>query len=998
MALPVAPNALETLLILRGIQTYGTGSPALDRLSQALKSSDVIPKTGRDYELFESKALSSLYIRLLKEEVKLESQNNDDSVCLQDGIRNSEERKLSSPPLETMEQAEGYSYLIPRLATKVYDQFRDSSIKAIEDEERRYRLLQQDIEEIERGEWDSRLQYQDSAPPRDSKGLSSIQTLLQHEPEIDGRSSPNLNGTSSSRLPSISQQPPSQQTPPGAPTSKNQPQPIPYANGDQNAAVANSSGAAPYEPLPTIVGSPRRAPEAAYTPHEPPFTTPKLPSQPGSADNGGPFFQNTQQGYRGSSPPSDMLRRQPSQPANIAPSPATRPHQTPLSPPERSSSSPIILPPPPGMLRSASSSSGPRDTLADMAGHQYRPGAVPSPRPSQASNGPQHSVQLPLPPNYAHRGYHYPPFENRTSYPSGYPPHHPGAMPPFHPHHHTHASPYHHPTHTPGRSPHYPPRAAWQPPVPTYPPYPPYGNAPPYTPPGPMASPYPPYPPQRPLNQQTPVSALNGKKRHPKLSPINTSVSSTKWKNTELPEGLTSPKSPIQPGADEISPISPKGLSSGFEPSATQNRDTTNITVTAASAAGKLPPPSDPPPKVKPRRGRPPRGSTTRGRGNRAPSTASSSFQARTRSASVFSGPDELSLDPPTLAANRTTIKPEPPATPARDSSPSIPPTVATDNEGNRKSTRRRRETLLGIESTAETTRTGTKRKRTATDASELDLPRTIIPTAFDIQKEKLSATHILASRNLPRTSATLINDISAHKLASIFAKPLTEREAPGYHSLIYRPQDLKSIKQAITNGNRALILMLESGNSDPDDPVISDIAGASESDMRFWVKKHEDIVPPKGIVNSMQLEREIMRVFANAVMFNPDPDRSFGPAFRTRAKVKERHIPVHLMDDHDDGEDANEKGKDDEDNKQEGEEGAVVRDTREMFEDVERMVAGWRAAEKAAEEAAAAKMKKMEKARSELDDDADDLAGEASADMGEEKSFKGRAGKRRRA
>lgn len=192
--------------------------------------------------------------------------------------------------------------------------------------------------------------------------------------------------------------------------------------------------------------------------------------------------------------------------------------------------------------------------------------------------------------------------------------------------------------------------------------------------------------------------------------------------------------------------------------------------------------------------------------------------------------------------------------------------------------------------------------------------------------------------------------------------------------------------------------MLLESGNSDPDDPVISEIAGASESDMRFWVKKHEDIIPPKGIVNSAQLEREIIRVFANAVMFNPDPERSFGPAFRTRAKVKERHIPTHLADDdHDDDDDANERQKDDENNRQEGEEGAVVRDAREMFEDVERVVAGWRAAEKAAEEAAAAKVKKMVKARSEIDDEADDLAAEASADLGEDKSVKGRAGKRRR-
>ncbi|KAL8749469.1 MAG: hypothetical protein Q9184_006802, partial [Pyrenodesmia sp. 2 TL-2023] len=921
MSLPGPPNALETLLVLRGLQTYGLGSPAFDSLSQALKTSNVIIHNPDLHDKhFEPKALKSLYTRLLKEEVKLENQNDGTSDNLQDGLQgHGGEHKFSSPQLETMEEAEHFSHLIPCLATKVYTQYRESTIKAIEDEERRYRLLQKDIQEVERGEWDSRLQHQDIPPRKESKGISSIQTLLQHEPEENDRPSQDINGASSARLPSIYQQPTSQ---PSTPTLGGQPQAIPYANSDQNAVLANNSEALPHEPLPTIAGSPRRVPEAAYTPHEPPATTPKLPSQPGSAENGGPFFpppQHSQQGHRMSSPPSDMLRRQPSQPANIAPSPATRPHQTTLSPPERSSGSPIILPPPPGMLRTASSPAGPLDALADMAGHQYRPGAVPSPRPSQASVGPQHSVQLPLPPNYSHRGYQYPPYDNRTPYPSGYPPYHPGSMPPYHPHHHTHASPYQHPSHTPGQSPHYVPRAAYQPPVPAYPQYSPYNTASPYTPQGPMASPYASYQPPRPLNQQTPVSGLVGKKRHLKLSPINTSVSSTKWKNTELPEGLGSPKSPVQPRADEISPISARALSPVFEPSRTQDRNTTNKRATVASALRKLPPPSDPPSTVKARRGRPPRGSTTRGRGNRAPSTASSSFQARTRSASAMSGPDELSLDPPTSAANRTTIKPEPPATPARDSSPSIPPTTAIDNEGNRKSTRRRRETLRGIESTAETSRTSTKRKRTATDASELDLPRTIIPTAFEVQKDRLSATHILASRNLPRTSATLINNITGHKLASIFAKPLTEREAPGYHSLIYRPQDLKSIKQAITNGNRALNVLLENGNSDPDDPVISEIAGANESDMRFWVRKHEDIVPPKGIVNSVQLEREIMRVFANAVMFNPDPDRSFGPAFRTRAKVKERHIPSHLADDdHDDDNDANGRHEDDEDNRQE--------------------------------------------------------------------------------
>lgn len=219
-----------------------------------------------------------------------------------------------------------------------------------------------------------------------------------------------------------------------------------------------------------------------------------------------------------------------------------------------------------------------------------------------------------------------------------------------------------------------------------------------------------------------------------------------------------------------------------------------------------------------------------------------------------------------------------------------------------------------------------------------------------------------------------------------MFAKPLTEREAPGYHSLIYRPQDFKSIKQAITNGNRALTALIDQEHLEEGDASVVPVAGASESDMRIWVQKNEDIIPPRGIVNSAQLEREIMRVFANAVMFNPDPNRSFGPAFRTRAKLKERHVPVHL---------AGDEGEADEEGDREEEEGGVVKDTREMFEDVDRVVGAWRAAEKAAEEASSTT--KVGKMKSGEEEEADELAGEESAVAGGEEGAEGRAGKRRR-
>lgn len=299
------------------------------------------------------------------------------------------------------------------------------------------------------------------------------------------------------------------------------------------------------------------------------------------------------------------------------------------------------------------------------------------------------------------------------------------------------------------------------------------------------------------------------------------------------------------------------------------------------------------------------------------------------------------------------------------------------------------------MESAAESTRTSTKRKRTATDASELGPPFPVVTSAaFDKQREQLSATHILASRNLPRTSATLINDITAHKLASIFAKPITEREAPGYHSLIFRPQDLKSIKQAITNGNKALTSLVDEEHAGENDDAVVPVAGAGESDMRVWVRRNEDVVPPKGIVNSVQLEREIVRVFANAVMFSPNSDRGLGPAFRTRAKgIKERHVPAHLADEEDEEEDGEGRER-----KREEEEGGVVRDAREMFEDVERVVREWRAAEKAAEEAASVKAGVNVKGV-EDEEEADELAGESSGGVKgeEEEGAGGRLGKRRR-
>ncbi|RPB27977.1 hypothetical protein L211DRAFT_476286 [Terfezia boudieri ATCC MYA-4762] len=103
----------------------------------------------------------------------------------------------------------------------------------------------------------------------------------------------------------------------------------------------------------------------------------------------------------------------------------------------------------------------------------------------------------------------------------------------------------------------------------------------------------------------------------------------------------------------------------------------------------------------------------------------------------------------------------------------------------------------------------------------------------------------VIATKKFQQLSAPLLHNISAHRFANLFMAPVGERVAPGYSRLVYRPMDLKTIKAAIKNGATA----------------VNQLTAASTTTTA--------IVPPKGIVNSAQLERELFRMFANAVMYN---------------------------------------------------------------------------------------------------------------------------------
>lgn len=279
---------------------------------------------------------------------------------------------------------------------------------------------------------------------------------------------------------------------------------------------------------------------------------------------------------------------------------------------------------------------------------------------------------------------------------------------------------------------------------------------------------------------------------------------------------------------------------------------------------------------------------------------ATSTAGARTRSQSVTSQQhDELSF---TSVTSNKNIKNEP-ATPAVDidenSEISETPTRPKGGRGRGRGS---------ISAASVAAAASKKRKRgqesvadgAATPSARTESPAIEMPQAY-------GPDTIIAYRNFHKMTAPIMNNITSHKHASLFANPVKERDAEGYTDIIRRPQDLKSIRAAIMAGSRAVAAatagIAESpagtpGAGTPNAGASTPGAGNASGTGMVPLPWSTDLVPPKGIVNGAQLEQELCRMFANAVMFNP------------------------------------------------GNEG-VVRDTREMFESVEVAVAAWRATEK---------------------------------------------------
>lgn len=169
-----------------------------------------------------------------------------------------------------------------------------------------------------------------------------------------------------------------------------------------------------------------------------------------------------------------------------------------------------------------------------------------------------------------------------------------------------------------------------------------------------------------------------------------------------------------------------------------------------------------------------------------------------------------------------------------------------------------------------------TRRKRNAREAS--------LAESEDASGTPSPHRTVIAHRNFHRTCQPMLDDITSHKHASIFTTAVRPKDAEGYYDIIKRPTDLSTIKKALTNGAKHI-------TSTASDTPIGSPGGAGAT---IELPISSDVVPPKAIVNPAQLEKELMRMFVNAMMFNPGED-------------------------------------------------GVVKDAREMFESVQRSVSSWR-------------------------------------------------------
>ncbi|KAM0251105.1 hypothetical protein ACHAQJ_008350 [Trichoderma viride] len=978
---PVAYTHLESLFLFQSLLSHGVDSGAFVRISELLKGNALI-KSGDTYDAarLSPESLQQLFLRLLRDELKGEAERADGGAGVGggggggSGSDGSRKRKLGSPPLPTLKEVYENIDKIPILVDRIYARYRDHTVGLIREDERKFAMLQREIQLLERSEKERLAKVaasQNVTPtlaPRDPRAVTTTTTPVAAAvpPPL-----PPSNGATASPVQI-----------PATPT------------GVRKGPTPNTHVPPPKPPM-SGIAAPKVAPPSQLAPGTPPSRPSASPKPPNGASSvlqapAGAPTQSTAQVLQPPTqqPPKQIISPRPEAanpqppivPGTAAPSVGSLKWEKPYQPPQTTqapSAEQFSPPQPPSLANNAALQKAPQPQQQQQQQltptppaqqQQWQRQPVPHPQHSPPAQPQQQHIQYPSQPPHGQAA--HPPQQQQQARPIPAKPVlvHPQSVSQL-------VAPL-----QPG------------PPRPVGP-----GAAPQVRPPSttPSATPGRPIQPQQqpqlhPQQQQ----AQQGQQTTPQHQHIQRTVSAQPsllaQKFQQMPRAqtprpiasataakgtpsVTAAGSPIpnkgtpgviatqrwqpgissaQQGARATSSASPapkdKPYSSSYVAQAPRPIPEHVIRQVAATPPVRRPSPASPMPRTP------------------APSSPVSlkrGFGTKWASHSTPSTPGPIASEPESPAYEPVSPPLQRPAI-AKDSIPKAAPKLAVPKPTPKveatpttKAPRGRppRSMQKGRGASATPSATGTRRSQSVvSQTDELSLDHSMTKVKKEVATPRLREetgdttadesmpgrglmatpssmtraskrkrqdtptdlqgppTHVLWTRGFTKVSSSALDQISSHRDANMFATALREKDAPNYRQIVLQPQDITSIRSAIKAGNKAAL------------QAAASLPGGDPGTASVWLPISDDLVPPRGIINSAHLERELVHMFCNAIMYNPDPDRGPGPAFMRRSQSDEEEIVGYRLD-----------------------ENGVVKNTQSMFLEVEKLLGDLRAAEK---------------------------------------------------
>ncbi|KAK6504618.1 hypothetical protein TWF481_006557 [Arthrobotrys musiformis] len=412
------------------------------------------------------------------------------------------------------------------------------------------------------------------------------------------------------------------------------------------------------------------------------------------------------------------------------------------------------------------------------------------------------------------------------------------------------------------------------------------------------------YPPPSHPPPQTPIAVAPPAAEDNRLPPINTpaQLPPLQFVTPKPSEQSGRLPSPIRPRPEEISPVlAPDDASAGVpdfpldrgkkrkivKGRGTKVEATTNETEEPTKTGGRSRRHESV--EVSEEKTLKPKGKGSRGV-SKSRGTAASTRPRRGQSVSSVGSrtgdPDEMDIDEP--ATKEESVAPEPiESKPRKSSQKKKAEAIATEDESETApaaapSTTTKRNIRRGHHQHQPSASTEpdymptdhnaveTPRDESAgTPAADPATPRPSFHLDMSINATPTSGSSSAVKKFAQRANP-LLNNVSAHRYANLFMKPVDERLAPGYSRIVYKPQDIKSIRALIKAGaaqNATGTPTLTPTPTTADGPSMS--FGTTPSTPTTSVANAPMSTRGATITNSSQLEKEIWRMFANAVMYN---------------------------------------------------------------------------------------------------------------------------------